>query len=357
VTGTESCDDGNQTDGDGCDSNCTITVCGNGIPTGAESCDDGNSTNGDGCDSNCTITACGNGIRTGGEACDDGNSTGGDGCSPGCALEVCGNGIVDVGEACDPGPAGELPTCNRDCTIRVCGDGKVNVAAGEQCDDGNLVDTDNCLNQCVDNRCGDGVLDNQPPVVEACDDGNQSNNDGCNIGCTLPSCGNGIVDQYEQCDDGNQAPLDGCSATCKLENHETEPNDDGSVATGTDDFSAANANGPFNGSVVRFGSLTPAGDEDVFRFNNPSSSAVVVRFQVWDQSAGMNAPCNADPTLTIRDVTGTPVAYNDDGGPGFCVRLDFSIPAGGSVYAQIAEFQDNNVIPGYILQVTYLPVL
>jgi cysteine-rich repeat protein len=58
----EQCDDGNAVDGDGCDSNCTITVCGNGIATIGEICDDGNAVNGDGCDSNCTITACGNGI-------------------------------------------------------------------------------------------------------------------------------------------------------------------------------------------------------------------------------------------------------------------------------------------------------
>jgi cysteine-rich repeat protein len=32
--------------------------------TGSEVCDDGNLVSGDGCDLNCTVTACGNGIST-----------------------------------------------------------------------------------------------------------------------------------------------------------------------------------------------------------------------------------------------------------------------------------------------------
>ena len=36
-------------DGDGCDSNCTNTGCGNGIVTVGEECDDGNTLDDDGC--------------------------------------------------------------------------------------------------------------------------------------------------------------------------------------------------------------------------------------------------------------------------------------------------------------------
>ncbi len=57
----EQCDDGNATDGDGCDSNCTFTACGNGVLTAPEECDDGNTFSGDGCDENCTLPRCGNG--------------------------------------------------------------------------------------------------------------------------------------------------------------------------------------------------------------------------------------------------------------------------------------------------------
>lgn len=57
LEGAEECDDGNLTDGDGCEADCTFSpVCGDGILEGLEECDDGNLANGDGCESNCTIT-------------------------------------------------------------------------------------------------------------------------------------------------------------------------------------------------------------------------------------------------------------------------------------------------------------
>jgi cysteine-rich repeat protein len=53
----EQCDDGDQENCDGCDSNCTnSSVCGNGIQCGAEQCDDGNGMSGDGCEANCTLS-------------------------------------------------------------------------------------------------------------------------------------------------------------------------------------------------------------------------------------------------------------------------------------------------------------
>lgn len=71
----EECDDGNQVEGDSCDSNCTLPRCGNGIKASNEQCDDGNQVEGDSCDSNCTLSRCGNGVRAGNEQCDDGNLT------------------------------------------------------------------------------------------------------------------------------------------------------------------------------------------------------------------------------------------------------------------------------------------
>jgi cysteine-rich repeat protein len=85
VSTGEQCDDGNVMDGDGCDSNCTMTSCDNGILTAGEVCDDGNVIDGDGCDNNCTMTGCNNGILTTGEMCDDGNATCGT-CNDSCAV-------------------------------------------------------------------------------------------------------------------------------------------------------------------------------------------------------------------------------------------------------------------------------
>src|SRR5689334_13496528 len=175
----EDCDDGNRTDGDGCDSNCKRTGCGNGIKSGGEECDDGNLLDGDTCDSNCTLPACGNGIRDAGEDCDDGNQIDGDACENDCTLPACGNGIRDQ---------------------------------GEECDDGNQTDGDTCENNCTLPRCGNGIRD----VGEACDDGNGQDGDDCESDCTLPVCGNGIADQGEQCDDGNAVDSDGCDTTCVI---------------------------------------------------------------------------------------------------------------------------------------------
>ncbi len=108
----EECDDGNVTDGDGCDANCEIEVdpaCGDGNVDSGEECDDGNTTDGDGCSSDCDLeTACGDGNVDSGEECDDGNTTDGDGCSGACVLEVlpgCGNDVLEAGEQCDGAPA------------------------------------------------------------------------------------------------------------------------------------------------------------------------------------------------------------------------------------------------------------
>ncbi|HWO23035.1 MAG TPA: DUF4215 domain-containing protein, partial [Kofleriaceae bacterium] len=99
----EQCDDNNTVSGDGCDSNCKPTGCGNGVVTGTEVCDDGNANNGDSCDNNCKPTGCGNGVVTGTEVCDDGNANNGDGCDNNCTVTACGNGIPTTGEACDDG--------------------------------------------------------------------------------------------------------------------------------------------------------------------------------------------------------------------------------------------------------------
>ncbi|MDI1447487.1 DUF4215 domain-containing protein [Polyangium sp. 6x1] len=216
----EACDDGNTTDGDGCNATCSSNEsCGNGIVDAAagEACDDGNTTDGDGCNATCTSNeSCGNGIvdAASGEVCDDGNTMAGDGCNATCTSnEVCGNGIVDVatGEACDDGNTTSGDGCQATCALPSCGDGVLD--AGEICDDGNTIGGDGCSASCGSNEvCGNGTID--MAAGEACDDGNTVDGDGCQAHCALPSCGDGILDAGEVCDDGNSTSGDGCNATC-----------------------------------------------------------------------------------------------------------------------------------------------
>lgn len=70
---------------------CTESVCGDGIPSGDEQCDDGNTAGGDGCSATCQAEVCGNGVLEGAEDCDDGNVVAGDGCSGGCRVEIACN--------------------------------------------------------------------------------------------------------------------------------------------------------------------------------------------------------------------------------------------------------------------------
>ena len=121
-----------------------------------ELCDDHNTQDGDGCDSNCTPTGCGNGIITGAEICDDGNTAAGDGCSDTCMKEPGWN--------CT---AGNMTTCTA-----ICGDGMI--VGPETCDDMNTDPSDGCNNCMFDAGCATGetavVLHNTTSVPIPDDD-------------------------------------------------------------------------------------------------------------------------------------------------------------------------------------------
>ncbi|MEE9296536.1 MAG: DUF4215 domain-containing protein [Phycisphaerae bacterium] len=66
-----------------------FTPCGNGVTNTGEECDDGNTTDGDGCNAICAIEFCGDGTvnNSGTEQCDDGNTANGDCCDGNCIRE------------------------------------------------------------------------------------------------------------------------------------------------------------------------------------------------------------------------------------------------------------------------------
>jgi cysteine-rich repeat protein len=80
--------------------------CGNGVVEGAEECDDGNVTDCDGCDSNCTFSStCGNGIRCGAEQCDPPAGTPNAACCDATCHYRAANTPCDDGELCTHGDA------------------------------------------------------------------------------------------------------------------------------------------------------------------------------------------------------------------------------------------------------------
>ena len=212
--------------------------CGNGTVDGDEECDDGNLTDGDGCDSDCRFSCrddpdcldgdlC-NGSETcdqiahrcaAGEATDDGvvcRQTPRSICLSGvCLPSSCGDGVVDTGggESCEPPGEGNcLGSCRRSCD----GDGDcpddLNVCNGsERCvteegacgssgamQNGELCATEPpriCIAEtCQPSLCGDAFTDFL--ASEECDDGNGAEGDGCDNDCRF-SCG-----EDAECEDG-----------------------------------------------------------------------------------------------------------------------------------------------------------
>ncbi|GAB4557813.1 MAG: hypothetical protein Tsb0020_02310 [Haliangiales bacterium] len=276
-----------------------------------------------------SFAVCGDDAREGLEQCDDGNNEDGDGCTANCEIEAeCGNGVTE---------------------------------ADEECDDGNTEPGDGCDAECqIENPCGDGITDPD----EECDDGNTEPGDGCDAECQIETtCGDGNNEIGEECDDGNTEPGDGCDAECQLESvAESEPNDDGSVATGGlgifgNDFSAANANGPFSADTLVEAALSPNGDEDVFAISNSGDFDASVRFDLYNAEFGLGESCGStiDTGLVIRDADGELLESNDnrDGSNDRCSGLDFIVAAGVTVYAHVTDFGDNSVIGGYILQAAF----
>jgi len=227
VAAPEECDDGNNIEDDGCDSNCIFNcksdtdcagekdVCsGSGLKcdTGTNKCVAGTdkAANDTKCGDNswcyegkCYALECNNGIKQGNEECDDGNDDDADGCTKKCTY-TCGSSVgakialnlCDYASKCDEkthtwikgSPMADNTSCNR--------------GAGY------------CLNGvCVYSICGDGVK--QPN--EACDSGPSNGKEGCSKTCTIGTCGNNQIETGEECDDGNTTNVDGCDFRCKAE--------------------------------------------------------------------------------------------------------------------------------------------
>lgn len=230
----EVCDDGNAVDGDGCDGNCTLSACGNGVVAPNEECDDSNDSQTDACLNDCREATCGDGfVREGIEACDagaDNSDSVADACRRDCRQARCGDDVIDSGETCDEGlnDNADNSSCRSDCQVNECGDGHLRMdlelgqGAYEACDDGNAENGDGCVEGCRIATCGDGHLrtDLEPEEdgYEGCDDGDDVDGNDCTNSCTVAMCGDGVVhDQghgLEECDDHNEVDTDACPNSC-----------------------------------------------------------------------------------------------------------------------------------------------
>ncbi len=133
---------------------------------------------------------------------------------------------------------------------------------------------------------------------------------------------------------------------------ETEPNDDGSVAAYTSDFSAANANGPFTSDVIITGAISPVGDEDVYAVRNPAGAPVTVEFRTYLGAVGV-CSASGDTVLYVHNAAGTILASNDDY-LGLCSYVTRTLAAGETVYVRVTDWGDNSTVAAYFLSIDFL---
>ena len=182
--------------------NCVAPSCGDGVVEGNEECDDGNTTNGDGCDNDCKFTC----LST--DPTRDCAST-----NVCVAMGTCGTThVCTAGAAVSNGTACTGGMCESGtCTVASC----VNAAKCAACTTG-FCNGGGATGTCNASTCGDGCVD--PSKGEQCDPPNGTT---CSATCQTIAvtavCGNGVIEAGEQCDDGNLLDLDGCDSKCKYE--------------------------------------------------------------------------------------------------------------------------------------------
>jgi cysteine-rich repeat protein len=292
--GTEKCDDGNTSNGDGWKSDWTsveagwvwsggstiladtwtqwsagyyqndainptfwITQWGDGLEVGSEKCDDGNTSDGDGCKGDCTtvesgwvwyggssatadtwtfwtsgfyqndstnpttwVPYCGDGLEVGSEKCDDGNTNDGDGCKGDCTTVESGwvwsggsSATADIWTFCTSGFYQNDAT-NPILWVPHCGDGLE--VGSEKCDDGNVIDGDGWKGDCTTVEAGwvwSGGSSTSADFCTFCTSGYYQN-DPINPTVWVTHWGDGLRVGSELCDDGNTSPGDGCGSTC-----------------------------------------------------------------------------------------------------------------------------------------------
>jgi cysteine-rich repeat protein len=215
---------------------CAGIACGNHNPDPGEECDDGNTTDGDGCDTDCTWSC------DAPSTCDDERPcNGAETCN--MTTHVCQNAApLANGTECDRdgNPATRDICLTGLCGLSICSDGFVDTAWGEFCDDGNLVNGDGCESSCVWTCTTSPNCDDLDPcsgaetcntTTHVCRSGTpQANGTDCTSAgvtagrcrdgtCAPITCGNAGPDPGEECDDGNTTDGDGCETTCVYSCH------------------------------------------------------------------------------------------------------------------------------------------
>jgi len=153
-----------------------------------------------------------------------------------------------------------------------------------------------------------------------------------------PACGDYRLDPGESCDDGNVLTGDGCDASCHLESSETGPNN---TAASAEAFRS-----PF------FGEISQINDGDYMAVSVTEPLATLTAFTT-DFGGGQCASGALDSMLSLKATDGmTTLVADDDGGDGFCSRIDYQVPTAGTYYLRVGAAAEATVPFVYILRTT-----
>ena len=313
---------------------------------------------------------CGNGYADAGEQCDDGNTTPGDSCNATCAFEIAYDaGAVGGSQAVNLGTPGavqyveiEVPTAGFSLDVMT-SDGANGCAidtrltlldsAGEslgEVDDGAAFPCAGIVfpftQFATDLAAGTYYV-----MVENVDQAGASVT--VDVALMAPRCGDGLIQTRaaEDCDDLNTVGGDGCDPSCRFEpgiGLEVEPNDDMSVAT--------NSGAAMSSTVTLAASIDPATDTDHFTFEVPPGTTATLVAQTYDRLNDRGS-CAIDTVMTLLDGAGAALLQADDGGAGFCSRVDGgSQPeaanlAPGTYYIRVQSYEGFDVIDRYFLDI------
>ncbi len=239
---------------------------------------------------------------------------------------TCGDETIETPELCDgsnlggrtcetQGFAGGTLSCAVDCTAfdttecgaHMCGDG--NHTGDEACDGDDLGGAN-----CVSLGYGGGTL----------------------------ACGSDCTHDVTQ---------------CLRVSAETEPNDDGSVAVGTSDFSAAAADGPLTSSALIAAAIAPAGDDDVLAVTNAGASYMLLEVETFGAGGVGTCAGGVDTLVEIRTDLNQLLASDDNSGIASCSLVTgVPIGPGETRYVRVIEEGDDAAIANYFVATSFTPV-
>lgn len=367
-----------------------ISLCSNGQVEPTESCDDANLNNGDGCDSQCAIEP---GFQCGGspsfcgiseaEPNDDGSvSTGGadflgnDAGSPSIANSLASLGIKNLSTAPHTINGNLIPAGDEDIVAITNDTGlpqnvRVDIwrnqpGFGEGVPCGGIFDT---MLRIADAQAGglSGTTiaqnDDRAGSADRCSgvafvmlpgetkyaqlitfhDDRELGGYRMSISSAGSVCGNFLIQAGEQCDDGNASNGDFCSASCQLSNDasESEPNNSHNDVIGNDNFAQAD--------YLLNGSINPVGDNDWVGLRVQGANTVV---RLETLSALTN--CDARTTsLGLYNFAGASLIQDVISGIGSCSAITVPLPDTNDYFFRVGEQGDNLTIPNYLLEVQF----